>query len=496
MDDKPPEHQSLARTLIDKGLLSQSQVTGILEYQCRLPPGQYMSFTDIVLEFEYLTEEQLVAIMGNQYYASKDPISHILVEQGLVSPEQLTQALAVLDSFSREHVAEVLVDMGFATKQGIEQAISQHQIQQSQALKSLHSKEDSGLKSRLAQAFANVNMESISAPPVEDVPAVTEENADEDLDNSADASPYFSGGLEIGQRLTPDVSQKPVQQAESRVHLPLGRKLIAAGHLTESELQDALDYQERLPHVMHKPLGEILVEMGYISTDLLQDMLAEEKKEQIIAQQVYKPRVGDVLLQAGIIQEWQLAHALRLQFTPAHANQKLGEILVAMGYSTREKIEAALAIHYQDTESEPSPQTASMPGAEPASELSQPMHRPLGQLLLEREYISQDQLDAALLKQQELAHEYTPLGDILVMQGYLTEAQLQEVLAAQGRFQRRPLGQVLVDMGVIEEWQLSYALCVQHSAPPEKRILLGDVLLAMNYVTEEQLQAALLEQQR
>ncbi len=495
MDDKPPEHQSLARTLIDKGVLSQSQVTGILEYQCRLPPGQYMSFTDIVLEFEYMTEEQLVSMLGNQYYASKDPISQILLEQGLVSPEQLTQALAVLDSFSREHVAEVLVDMGFATRQGIEQAISQHQIQQSRTLKSLNAKEDSGLKSRLAQAFAHVENDAGASPLAEDMPAVTQ-NPEEEPHEPGTSSPYFSGGLEAGPRLTPDMSQVPLQQAESRVHLPLGRKLIAAGHLTESELQDALDYQERLPHVMHKPLGEILVEMGYISTDLLQDMLAEEKRQQARTQQVPKPRVGDVLLQAGVIQEWQLAHALRLQFTPAHASQKLGEILVAMGYTTREKIEAALVSHYQDAEPTSVSQSTPVSVAKPIAEVAHPTHRPLGQLLLEREYISQEQLDAALLKQKELGHEYTPLGDILVMQGHLTEAQLQEVLAAQGRFQRRPLGQVLVDMGVIEEWQLAYALCVQHSAPAEKRILLGDILLAMDYVTKDQLQAALLEQQR
>ena len=115
---------------------------------------------------------------------------------------------------------------------------------------------------------------------------------------------------------------------------------------------------------------------------------------------------------------------------------------------------------------------------------------------MEREYVTAEQVEAALLIQKELADEYTPLGDILVMQGHLTEAQLQEVLAAQERFQRKPLGQILLDMGCLEEWQLSYALCVQHSAPPEKRIILGDVLLAMQYITPEQLQAALLEQQR
>lgn len=471
MDDKLPEHISLARTLVDKGLLSQSQITNVLEYQCRLPPGQYMSFTEIVIAFEYLTEADFVHILGDHYYTIKDPISQILIEQGLVSYEQLEQALTVLDSFSREHVAEVLIDMGFATAQNIEQAISKHQLAQSQQLKS---PDDSQLKSRLAEAFGKQGLDGFSA-------SVSEEA-------SVPLSPPPS---QVKQEHTFTPLLKPTEN----LHLPLGRKLIAAGHLTESELQDALDYQQRLPHVMHKPLGEILVQMGYLSAELLQTALAQEKKQSLGAP---SQRVGDILTQAGVVQEWQLAHALRLQFTPAHADQRLGEILVNMGYATRDKIEAALSAHYRpESSTSASSVEPTTPTTLPAEGLMhfKENHRPLGQLLVEREYITAEQLQAALLIQKELADEYTPLGDVLVMQGHLTEAQLQEVLAVQGRFQRKPLGQILVDMGCLEEWQLSYALCVQHNAPPEKHIMLGDVLLAMQYITPEQLQVALSEQQ-
>ena len=172
MDDRSPEHQSLSRTLVDKGLLSQSQVTSILEYQCRLPPGQYMSFTDIIIAFEYLTEADLIELLGDHYYIMKDPISQILVEQGLVSHDQLEQALTVLDTFSREHVAEVLIDLGFATPQTIEQAISKHQLAQSQQLKA---PDDSQLKLRLAQVFAQQNQDQIEpvSPPPEASVALT-----------------------------------------------------------------------------------------------------------------------------------------------------------------------------------------------------------------------------------------------------------------------------------------------------------------------------------
>ncbi|MGV3525905.1 MAG: hypothetical protein ACO1RX_16900 [Candidatus Sericytochromatia bacterium] len=421
----------MTHALISKGLLTQNQITKALEYQCRLPPGQFQPLSRILLEFEYITEAQLRDALGEDYLQNQDPIGQILVEQGLVSLEQLNQALEILNSFPLNHVADVLVDMGFATRVEVEQAISRHQVSQSE---------------RLHQAISPVLEPHV---PAAEAPAET-----------------FS-------------APSPVEQAV--VHLPLGRKLIAKGYLSEDELRDAIEYQQRLPRVMHKPIGEILVQMGYLTAEQLKEVLSQE------APRGTHSRIGELLIRAGLIEEWQLAHALSLQFSPAHAQKKLGSLLVELGYAQRDEIEGVLARHYREQPAPPVPEARDpIPAPAPAP------HRPLGQVLVEKGYITPDQLSEALAHQGQLATEYKPLGDILVLMGYLSEAQLQESLAEQPRFGHEPIGQILLKQGLIAEWQLSHALCMQFDPARRERINLGAVLVELGYATQEEIEEAVL----
>ena len=54
--------------------------------------------------------------------------------------------------------------------------------------------------------------------------------------------------------------------------------------------------------------------------------------------------------------------------------------------------------------------------------------KPLGEILCEKYYITQDQLEHALEKQIE---EYQLLGELIVSLGYITEKQLEEALELQ-----------------------------------------------------------------
>jgi len=449
--DQDQQHQSITNILVSRGFLTQNQVTKVLEYQCRLPPGQYMSFTQIVVEFEYMTEAGLKAALGDLYDKAQDPVGQILVQQGLVSMDQLKQALEVLNTFPRSHVVDILIDMGFATLADVGQAISRYQVQQTQRLRALAPVD-------ISEASAE---ESASAGE----PALTDE--------------------------PPSPEQVAVEQAA--VHLPLGRQLIAQGYLTEDELRDAIEYQQRLPKVMYKPLGEILVSLGYINEQQLQPILAMQA-----ANQQARPRIGEILIQSGLIAEWQLSHALSLQFSPEHGRKKLGSLLVELGYASRDEIEGALTRYAQKSpqptgfptlSTEPEPVPAPKPAPVQSAE---PQHVPLGQILTRLGYITEAQLDQALTQQSQLSAEYKPLGDILVLMGYLTEEQLQDALAQQPGFGREPMGQILIRQGVIEEWQLSHALCAQFEAPESERRNLGAVLVTLGYATQEQIEAAIL----
>ena len=64
--------------------------------------------------------------------------------------------------------------------------------------------------------------------------------------------------------------------------------------------------------------------------------------------------------------------------------------------------------------------------AAPAPSSNQSKRKPLGQVLLERGLLSEDQLRIALLEQKSLG---LPLGKVLVTLGFLTEATLRDTLA-------------------------------------------------------------------
>jgi hypothetical protein len=113
--------------------------------------------------------------------------------------------------------------------------------------------------------------------------------------------------------------------------------------------------------------------------------------------------------------------------------------------------------------------------------------RRFGELLVEESLITRAQLTEALRIQSTL-RTYVPLGQILIMQGWLKRAQLTAVL---GRHRKRArLGELLVRAGQITPEQLQTALGRQ----AQRRLPLGQALMALGYVTEETMREALCAQ--
>ena len=109
----------------------------------------------------------------------------------------------------------------------------------------------------------------------------------------------------------------------------------------------------------HKPkLGEILLSEGCITEEELEKALLEQKL-----------RLGDVLLQAGRLTAQQLDHALNCQ---KKVSTRLGEILKVLGYSVAEDINWAL----------------------------NRMKKKLGEILTEKGFLTDYQLDRVLVLQQ------------------------------------------------------------------------------------------------
>lgn len=418
----------ISAKLVEKGLITQNQLTQALEYQCRLPPGQYTALPQILVDFEFVTEAQIRNALGEAYNPQEDPIAQILIQEGILSELQLHHAMEILNAFPKQHIVDILVDLGLVSHAQIEQTISNYQLKQSK----LFVRSDSALQ-----------------------------------------------GLKPAKTEKEEAYQEEARTPEPVVHLPLGRILVAKGFITQSELDQVLEYQRRLPKVLHKHLGEILIEQGYLTQAQLDESLASQSQKP-------QSRIGDQLVKAGVINEGQLAHALSLQFSPEHAHKKLGHVLLELGYTTREQIEAALAVPSTAT-SPPSAPPAPVPTAQA------PAKKPLGQILREKGYISEAELQEALeFQKMGGSDHYRPLGDILVLMGAITEAQLQEALTAQPEFKQEPIGQILVRYGLIAEWQLAHALCVQFE-PGRPHQNLGALLVELGYTTQDAIEETMLK---
>lgn len=105
----------------------------------------------------------------------------------------------------------------------------------------------------------------------------------------------------------------------------------------------------------------------------------------------------------------------------------------------------------------------------------------LGQILVDKNIISKDQLDLALRQQKSENWKY--LGQILFEIG-VPQDKINKVLDLYNK--RKRLGEILVDLKVITEDQLAEALERQKELPKKGgRKLLGTLLVELGYTTSE-----------
>lgn len=109
----------------------------------------------------------------------------------------------------------------------------------------------------------------------------------------------------------------------------------------------------------------------------------------------------------------------------------------------------------------------------------------LGQFLISRGFIDENQLGEALAHQRE---QYRPVGVLAVERGWLTPEQVNEILEIQKR-EDRFFGQIALSRGWLVEEQLDEVLAHQR----RNKVLVGEALLALGHIGAEDLVAALNE---
>ncbi len=283
---------SIDKILLDKELITPEQLTQALQYQCRLPSSQAMSLAEVLVAMEFVTQQQLNMALG-ELEINEDLLVQMLVKNGLVQEQELQQAVEARQSqHADKRLGTMLLEMGYTTKQTIESALTQYYLEQ----------------------HTTPGLTQFGTQVVEDELTLAEPIADE---SHLEASP---------------------DGAEPE-HEPLGHRLIRLGYINQDELQDAIDYQQRLPRILHKPIGEILVTLGYLNQEELDEVLGQQPARQQFS-------LGEILVQGKVIQQWQLSHAMSVKEQVGHQDKKLGSLLVELGYAKRSEIEDALKAYY------------------------------------------------------------------------------------------------------------------------------------------------------
>jgi hypothetical protein len=135
-----------------------------------------------------------------------------------------------------------------------------------------------------------------------------------------------------------------------------------------------------------------------------------------LAQSLTARLIGTVFVERGLLSESQIRVALEIQ---RETGQQLGQILVERFGVSRQELAAVVAEQWAEMGS-------SMPSATDAA--ANESWRRLGDIFVERGFVTPDQLEQALERQQETGER---VGEALVAQGSISKFELAGALAEQ-----------------------------------------------------------------
>jgi len=205
-------------------------------------------------------------------------------------------------------------------------------------------------------------------------------------------------------------------------------------------------------------------------------MFELRQKNSALACVLTKRPLGNILVDGEFVASSDLKRALEDQIK---SNQLLGEILVRMRVIDRLDLDVVLSIQND------------LVSLEDAIKLAAGVRQFLGELLIQANRITPEELEKALKEQQKTGEK---VGEVFVRLGFISEQELNGFLAFQQhqgdpqRAARLRLGQLLVDTRKITYEQLQHALRKQRLSPDRK---LGELLIEEGYVTHEEVSCGL-----
>ncbi|MBW1965324.1 MAG: Flp pilus assembly complex ATPase component TadA [Deltaproteobacteria bacterium] len=225
----------------------------------------------------------------------------------------------------------------------------------------------------------------------------------------------------------------------------IGELLVKEGIVKEKDVEKALEIQKKEIEEASQPLGTLLVKNGLISKDQLRSLLDHP---------YLRKRIGKLAIQKGLVDEKQMEECLKNK----KPDEMIGNALIREGFATANDVKGLLIQQVGGTK--------------------------LGQLALKSGIIREEDLNNILNRKR---YQRT-LGEILCDLNIITPIDLNRILQKYNKHQR--LGDILLKQEIINNQQLKETLYEQkHRAE-----YLGKILIEKNFITLEQLYAALSKQ--
>ena len=159
------------------------------------------------------------------------------------------------------------------------------------------------------------------------------------------------------------------------------------------------------------------------------ERVSADRGEMEASKAVASRLIGAIIVEKNLVTAEQLERALQLQ---EQTGERLGEIVVAEFGVSRLELAGVLAEQWADFENvdrqTDKDLTRPVQVVEPLTPAEVQLRRPIGEIFVELGFVTNDQLDAALVVQRETGAR---IGEVLVEQGSLSRLDLASALAEQ-----------------------------------------------------------------
>lgn len=228
-------------------------------------------------------------------------------------------------------------------------------------------------------------------------------------------------------------------QISQDIGLPVGRVLIMSGWITESQLQAAVQVQSLLKD------GLITMETAIQAAKLLTNkgMSLQEALSQVgwaSSEEVKSNKLGELLLGASFVSQDELEEALSRSFS---TGVPFGRLLVLSGTLSEQLLAAALNAQILLRDGKISREQA-VEGLKAARQRQVSIEIPL--------------MDKGIYRLPE--HQTIRLGELLSLAGLISESDLMYAVEI-GLVNQKPIGRVLVELGFATEEVLDAAVALQ-----------------------------------